>query len=59
MTNEEEDLAGDGDMEDQFWSWHEVRQGVCDHDTPCGCYDEGHAAGWRSQRDRHRHQGSN
>ena len=21
------------------------RQGVCDHDTPCGCYTEGHAAG--------------
>ena len=21
------------------------RQGVCDHDTPCGCYAEGHAAG--------------
>ena len=20
-------------------------QGVCDHDTPCGCYAEGHAAG--------------
>ena len=22
-----------------------VRQGVCDHGTPCGCYAEGHAAG--------------
>ena len=21
------------------------RQGVCDHDIPCGCYAEGHAAG--------------
>ena len=21
------------------------RQGVCDHDTPCGCYAEGHADG--------------
>ena len=21
------------------------RQGVCDHDTPCGCYAEGRAAG--------------
>ena len=21
------------------------RQSVCDHDTPCGCYAEGHAAG--------------
>ena len=73
----------DGDVEDQFLDWYEVRQGVvsgethykailqaarvrkrslergiegaqatmsdrqgiCDHDTPCGCYAEGHAAG--------------